>query len=204
MKKTSILALFAFVAVIAVAAEITALPPPQREGGTAFFTLLNGRRSQRRFTDAALTPQQLSTLLWAGFGESGKGGKRTAPTAANRQEFTLYAILADGAYKYLPQTNELEKITGEDLRPLAAGNVTAPAYILIVADMKRAASSEYAAIDSGYISQNLYLAADALKLGSCALGSFRRNQENVAKLAAKLKFGPNDKALLSQAVGNVK
>ena len=70
--------------------------------------------------------------------------------------------------------------------------------------MKRAASPEYAAIDSGYISQNLYLAADALKLGSCALGSFRRNQENVAKLAAKLNFGPDDKALLSHAVGNVK
>ena len=59
--------------------------------------------------------------------------------------------------------------------------MTAPAYILIVADMKRAASEEYAAIDSGYISQNLYLAATAMKLGSCALGSFRRNAENVAK-----------------------
>jgi len=200
MKKT-LVCMFTGLTLAVVAAEVTQLPPPQREGGAAFFTLLNARRSQRRFTEAALTPQQLSTLLWAGFGESGAGGKRTAPTAANRQEFTLYAILADGAYKYLPKTNELEKITGEDLRPLAAGNVTAPAYILIVADMKRAASSEYAAIDAGYISQNLYLAADALQLGSCALGSFRRNQENVAKLAAKLKFGPDDKALLSQAIG---
>ena len=203
MKLTASL-LAALIAAAAVTAETVKLPAPQREGGDGLFTVLARRRSQRRFTDAPLTAEQLSTLLWAGFGESGAGGKRTAPTAANRQEFTLYAILADGAYKYLPQTNELEKITGEDLRPLAAGNVTAPAYILIVAAMKRAASSEYAAIDSGYISQNLYLAADALKLGSCALGSFRRNQENVAKLAAKLKFGPNDKALLSQAVGNVK
>ena len=204
MKKLLLLSFAVGFCAAGFAAETIALPAPQREGGAAFFTLLNGRRSQRRFTDAALTPQQLSTLLWAGFGESTASGKRTAPTAVNRQEFTLYAILADGAYKYLPKTNELEKITGEDLRPLAAGNVTAPAYILIVADMKRAASSEYAAIDSGYISQNLYLAAGALKLGSCALGSFRRDQENVAKLAAKLKFGPNDKALLSQAVGNVK
>ena len=198
---------FAAIAVLAaavVAAETLPLPKPQREGGEGFFTVLNNRRSQRRFTADPLTPQQLSTLLWAGFGESGTGGRRTAPTAVNRQEFTLYAILADGAYKYLPKTHELEKITGEDLRPLAAGNVTAPAYILIVADMKRAASSEYAAIDSGYISQNLYLAAGALKLGSCALGSFRRDQEGVAKLSAKLKFGPNDKALLSQAVGNLK
>ena len=194
----------AIVAIAAVAADITPLPAPQREGGEAFFTVLGRRRSQRRFTDAPLSAEQLSTLLWAGFGESGTGGKRTAPTAANRQEFTLYAVLADGAYKYLPKTNELEKITGEDLRPLAAGNVKAPAYILIVADLKRAASSEYAAIDAGYISQNLYLAADALKLGSCALGSFRRDKEKVAKLAAELKFGPNDKAFLSHAVGNVK
>ena len=204
MKKLLFSLAVALCAAVVAAAEVIQLPPPQREGGAAFFTLLNARRSQRRFIEEALTPQQLSTLLWAGFGESGAGGKRTAPTAVNRQEFTLYAILADGAYKYLPKTNELEKITGEDLRPLAKGNVTAPVYILIVADMKRAASSEYAAIDAGYISQNLYLAAGALQLGSCALGSFRRDNENVAKLAAKLKFGANDKALLSQAVGKLK
>ena len=172
----------------------------------------------RRGEDARSRARSRSTRVAAhrrhraeGRGGRGRGRRsplslhpRTAPTAANRQEFTLYAILADGAYKYMPKTNELEKISGEDLRPLAEGNVKAPAYILIVADMKRAASSEYAAIDAGYISQNLYLAADALKLGSCALGSFRRNQDNIAKLAAKLKFGPNDKALLSHAVGTPK
>ena len=204
MRKSTLILVAALIAATGVAAEIVQLPPPRREGGEGFFTVLNRRRSRRIFTDEALSQQQLSTLLWAGFGVSGKADRRTAPTAVNRREFTLYAILADGAYKYLPQTNQLEKITGEDLRPLAAGNVTAPAYILIVADTKRAASAEYAAIDSGYISQNLYLAAEALGLGSCALGSFRRDAANAAKLAEKLKLGENDRAMLSQAVGKLK
>ena len=204
MSKSILSVIAAVFAVTVFAGETVKLPPPQRAGGEGFFTVLNERRSLRRFTDEALTPQELSTLLWAGFGISDERGRRTAPTAVNKREFTLYAILADGAYKYLPKTNELEKVCSEDLRPLAAGNVKAPAYILIVADLKRAASDEYAAIDSGYISQNLDLAATAMKLGSCALGSFRRDADNVAKLKAALGLGEKDYPILSQAVGHLK
>ena len=204
MFKSTLAVLAAVFAATLFAGETVKLPPPQRQGGEGFFTVLNERRSLRRFADEALTPQELSTLLWAGFGISGSKDRRTAPTAVNKREFTLYAILADGAYKYLPGSNEIEKVSGEDLRPFAKGNVTAPAYILIVADLKRAASREYAAIDSGYISQNLYLAATALKMGSCALGSFRRDAANVEKLKAALGLGEKDYPILSQAVGKLK
>ena len=204
MQKSVAVLFAAALAATVFAADIVKLPEPQREGGAGLFTVLNRRRSVRRYSAENLSQQELSNLLWAGFGISGKKEKRTAPTAVNRQEFTLYAILADGAYKYIPQENGLEKITAEDLRPLAAGNVTAPAYILIVADMKKAASAEYAAIDSGYISQNLYLAATAQGLGSCALGSFKRKAENVAQLKAALKLADHENPILSQAVGKLK
>jgi len=204
MSKYVLSVIAAVFAVTVFAGETVKLPPPQKTGGDGFFAVLNERRSLRKFTDATVTPQELSTLLWAGFGVSGSKDRRTAPTAVNKREFTLYAILADGAYKYLPKTNELEKVSSEDLRKFAQGNVKAPAYILIVADLKRAASAEYAAIDSGYISQNLYLAATALKMGSCALGSFRRDADNVAKLKAALGLGEQDYPILSQAVGHVK
>ena len=204
MFKSILSVLAAVFAVTVFSGETIKLPPPQTAGGEGFFTVLNERRSIRKFADEALSSQELSNLLWAGFGVSGTKDRRTAPTAVNRREFTLYAILADGAYKYLPKTNELEKVCGEDLRPFAQGNVKAPAYILIVADLKRAASAEYAAIDSGYISQNLYLAATAMKMGSCALGSFRRNGDNVKKLKAALGLGEQDYPILSQAVGKLK
>ena len=204
MQKSAAVLFAAVLAASVFAADIVKLPPPQREGGTGVFTVLNRRRSVRRYSEENLSQQDLSNLLWAGFGISGTKDKRTAPTAVNRREFTLFAILSDGAYKYIPQENGLEKITAEDLRPLAAGNVTAPAYILIVADMKKAANAEYAAIDSGYISQNLYLAATAQGLGSCALGSFKRDAGNLAKLTAALKLGENEKPILSQAVGKLK
>ena len=202
-KSVAVLFTAAFAATV-FAADIVKLPAPQREGGAGLFTVLNQRRSVRRYSEENLSQQELSNMLWAGFGISGTKDKRTAPTAVNRREFTLYAILADGAYKYIPQENGLEKITSEDLRSLAAGNVTAPAYILIVADMKKAASSEYAAIDTGYISQNLYLAATAQGLGSCAIGSFKRDADNVFKLSTALKLGENEKPILSQSVGKLK
>ena len=191
-------------AICAVSAETIKLPSPQKEGGTAFFTALAQRRSVRSYAMKPLSAEELSTLLWAGFGVSGAGDRRTAPTAVNRREFTLYAILDNGAYKYLPQDNELEKVCAEDLRSLTAGNVTAPAYILIVADLKRAANAEYAAIDTGYISQNLYLAATALKLGSCALGGFRRNEAGMATLRTKLGLADDQRIMLGQAVGQIK
>jgi SagB-type dehydrogenase family enzyme len=201
MSKSLSLVLAAVFAVGVFAAEKYPLEPPQKTGGEGFFTVLAQRRSIRKFSEVPLSVSEISTLLWAGFGISGDKDRRTAPTAANRREFTLYAIFPEGAYKYLPESNEVERVSTEDLRPLAAGNVTAPGYILIVADLKRAASEEYAAIDSGYISQNLYLAATAMKLGSCALGSFRRNEENVAKLKSALGLAEHEKPILSQAVG---
>ena len=203
MFKSSFSVLTAVFAVTVFAGETIKLPPPQTAGGEGFFTVLNERRSLRKFTDEALSSQELSTLLWAGFGISGSKDRRTAPTAVNRREFTLYAILPCGAFKYLPQTNEVEKVSSEDLRPLSGGNVTSRVYILIVADLKRAASPEYAAIDTGYISQNLYLAATAMKMGSCALGGFRRNEANLAKLRAALGLAEHEKIMLSQAVGQI-
>ena len=203
MSKSVLSVLAAAFAAAAFAAETIKLPPPQKSGGEGIFSVLAARRSIRRYKMEALSPQELSNLLWAGFGVTGSRDRRTAPTAVNRRELTLYAILADGAYKYLPQTNELEKVSGEDLRQYAAGNVSAPAYILIVADLKRAANEEYAAIDTGYVSQNLYLAATSLKLGSCALGGFRRSEVNVAKLKAALGLAEHEKIMLGQAVGHV-
>jgi len=204
MSKT-LLSLFAAALCCTVfAGETIKLPPPQKEGGTAFFTVLAQRRSIRSYAMEQLSPQELSTLLWAGFGISGAGDRRTAPTAVNRREFTLYALLESGAYKYLPKDNELEKVCAEDLRKFAGGNVTAPVYILLVADLKRAANAEYAAIDTGYISQNLYLAATSMKMGSCALGGFRRNEVGMAALRTKLNLADDQKIMLSQAVGKIK
>ena len=204
MSKSVFSVLAAVFAAGVFAAETIKLPPPQKTGGEGVFSVLAARRSIRKYKMAArISAEELSTLLWAGFGVSGDDDRRTAPTAVNRREFTLYAIMPCGAYKYLPQTNEVEKVSSEDLRPLSGGNVTAHAYILIVADLTRAANPEYAAIDTGFISQNLYLAATSLKMGSCALGGFRRNEANLAKLRAALGLAEHEKIMLSQAIGHI-
>ena len=73
------------------AADSTArmeLPAPDKTGGMPLMQALAQRRSIKTgFSGAALSPQQLSDLLWASWGVNRDGGRRTAPTAMNRQSF---------------------------------------------------------------------------------------------------------------------
>ena len=204
MLKSGMFMFAASFAAAAAAGDAIRLPPPQRDGGIGVFSALNRRQSSRNFSGSSLSEQELSNLLWAGFGINRADGRRTAPSAVNRQEYTLYAILAGGAFRYLPESGSMEKLSDEDLRPLVSGNVSAPAYILLVADMEKTAGSEYAAMDAGYISQNIYLAATAQNLGSCAIGSFKRSDADLAALRTKLKLTAAARPMLSQAVGKLK
>ena len=60
--------------------EIT-LPPPVKTGGMPLMDALTQRRTVRAFKPDALPDQLLSDLLYAAFGISEPGGKRTVPTA---------------------------------------------------------------------------------------------------------------------------
>ena len=69
------------------------LPEPQLEGGRPLMQALKERRSLRRFGPQSLPLPVLSNLLWAALGINRvKQGKRTAPTARNRQEIDIYIL----------------------------------------------------------------------------------------------------------------
>lgn len=57
----------------------------------------------RRATNRAMDPEkslsarQLSDLLWAAWGVNREDGRRTAPSALNRQEIDLYVVGREGA-----------------------------------------------------------------------------------------------------------
>ena len=93
-----------------------------------------------------------------------------------------------------------EQLKNKDLRK-NCGNFEAPIYLILVADMKKAASEHFAKIDTGYVSMNIYLACGALNLGTCAIGSFDRNKAAYATLLKELNFSKDMRVLLTHCVG---
>ena len=115
------------------------LNQPNVKRGLPVMTALQKRQSTREYADKKLELQDLSDLLWAAAGiNRPESGKRTSPTAMNKQEIDVYVCLQEGAYLYHPKANSLEPVTKEDLRPAVGGGqgfvATAPVCLVMVAD----------------------------------------------------------------------
>ena len=178
------------------------LPAPQKNGGMPLMQALSERSTKRVYSSTDLSNQQISDLLWSANGVNRANGKRTAPSAINRQEIELYLLTAKGVYKYDAAANVLNEVKKGDYRKWA-GKFATPVYVVLVADMKKAASAHYAKIDSGYVSQNIYLYCASAGLGTCAIGSFDRIKDSGKgkKLCDALKLDANQVILLTHSVG---
>ncbi len=213
-KKTIIAAVLAAACAAAVWADSdpVELPPPATSGGVALADALSARATHREFSGEALSQQQLSDLLWAANGINRPDvSKRTAPTAVNRQEIDVYACFADGAYLYDAHANVLKKVSDEDLRPytgrMNAGAenfaLAAPLAIVYVADFARQAMQDrpmdalrYAAVDCGFIGQNVYLHCAANGLSTVFLGMI-----DAPAIAKALGLPATSTAMFAQTVG---
>ena len=82
------------------AGETVRLPEPDRIGGMPLMQALAERRSIRNFSTEAPDEVTLGGLLWAAWGENRRDGRRTAPSALNRQALKLYVGKADGIWLY--------------------------------------------------------------------------------------------------------
>ncbi len=173
------------------------LPQPDTEGRTPVEEAIASRRSRRRFTTAALSIEQLAQLLWSAQGVTGEAGRRAAPSAgATYPMEVLVAVgegtvgdLSAGVYHYLPARHALEPVVEGDVRRQAATAAlgqdfvaAAPAVLLIAADYERTRprygerAGRYVEMEAGHVGQNVYLQAEALGLGTVAVGAFRDEQ----------------------------
>jgi len=176
------------------------LPAPHKTGGMPLMEALAKRSTARSFAPRELSNQQLSDLLWAGFGINRVDGKRTAPSARNGQELELYVVLKKGTFVYDAEKNFLRQIAAEDLRSLII-RFEAPVILLFVADLSKRGESgnkrkDVAAVDSGFISENIYLYCAAEGLATGYRGSF-----DSALLAPKLNLKPDQEIIAVQPVG---
>lgn len=188
---------------LVLAQDIT-LPTPRKTGGMPLMEALAKRSSGRAYDSAReLSPQQLSDLLWAGFGLNRADGRRTAPSASNKQENDIYLETKQGTYVYDAQKNVLRQTGTEDLRQFMNG-VQAPVVLVYVADLaKRGAGGDerknVAAIDSGFIAQNVYLYCASEGLSTVYRGGFDR-----AALKPKMNLKPDQEIIAIQPVGYAK
>jgi SagB-type dehydrogenase family enzyme len=166
--------------------------------------VLKDRKSNREFASDTLSPQTLSNLLWAAFGINRPDGRRTAPSAMNWQEISVYVATSAGVYVYDAKSNALHQVLAGDFRA-ATGTQSfvkdAAVNLVYVSDLSKtdgAGSGEaemYTAADVGFIAQNVYLYCASEGLATVVRGSVDK-----PALAKILNLQSQQKIILAQSV----
>jgi len=190
------------------------LVPPSAQGLDADFSdasmtlqeLLRLRCSSREFDTRALPLYTLSRLLWAACGINRPAeGKRTVPSARDEQAISVYVAQSDGLYLFEPSDLVLRKTSTADLRGATGMQdfaATAPLNLVYVASLlphDEVSDEEQlfmAAMDTGFISENVYLFCAAEGLATVVRGWIDR-----PALAAQMGLGPRHHIIAAQTVG---
>jgi SagB-type dehydrogenase family enzyme len=185
------------------------LPAPSWEPAAPVLQLLKARHSAREFSQHPLTAEVLSALIWSAFGINRReAGGRTAPSAHDWQEIELFAVLADGAYRYDAHGHVLHLVKTGDLR--AATGVqdfvaAAPLNLVYVADFSKMSDATdeqrtfFAAADAAVIAQNVYLFCACTNLATVVRGLIDRR-----RLASALGLSRHERIALAQTVGHAR
>jgi SagB-type dehydrogenase family enzyme len=179
---------------------------------------LANRRSYRDFQDKAITEIQLMQILWAAYGFTSPDGLRTTPSAGATYPLEIYAVvgnvegLAPGVYRYISGGHQIVRIVSKDVRhelcQAALGQrmvAEAPVSVFFSAVFDRTTKrygkrgDKYVYMEVGHSAQNVYLQAEALGLGTCAIGAFTDN--SVKKI---LNLPDNEEPLYLMPVGYCK
>jgi SagB-type dehydrogenase family enzyme len=182
------------------------------------------RRSRREFSSDPMSLDELSFILWATQGIRGNPTKvhalRTVPSAGCRHALETYIAafrvegLTKALYRYLPMSHQLTLLGEKDgLEGLVAEAAAFQAFagesaftLIWTAIPYRMewryglASFKLIALDAGHVCQNLYLACETIKAGTCAIAVY--DQE---KLDALLGVdGDKEFAIYMAPVGKIR
>ena len=167
------------------------LPALNKSGGMPLMQALNARRSTKtNYSGAALSAQQLSDLLWATWGVNREDGRRTAPTAMNRQDVRVYVALENGVWQY-DAGHALIKVLDGDWRSQMGGGSLTLLYAIPQAN-------EWGGAHVGSLYQNA-----ALYCASAGLSNFV-HVSGLHALDGKLPLPEGWKVYIIQTVGLLK
>jgi SagB-type dehydrogenase family enzyme len=167
------------------------------------------------FQDKAISEVQLMQILWATYGFTSLDGLRTTPSAGGTYPLEVYAVVGNaegiepGVYRYISSGHQIVKIVSGDVRrelcKAALGQsmvAEAPVSVFFSAVLDRTTKSygkrgvKYVYMEIGHAAQNVYLQAEALGLGTCAIGAFTDN--SVKKI---LNIDENEEPLYLMPIG---
>jgi SagB-type dehydrogenase family enzyme len=185
-------------------APVFQLPDPQRcpVSEISLREAIEARRSVRRYASTPLTMAELSYLLWCTQGVKEVIGQsatlRTAPSAGARHALETYVLanrvtgLAPGLYRFLALEHKLAQSRTE---PAIAGQITAACFGQSFVKASAATfiwvavpyrmnwrygerGYRYLHLDAGHACQNLYLSAESIDCGVCAIAAYDDDQLN--------------------------
>ena len=180
------------------------LPPPTdlQLGGKTLIEVINGRKSLRQYSDMALSLEELSYLLWCTQGvkkiKPGVATLRTVPSAGARHAFGTYLLinkvdgLNPGLYRFMALEHKLIEVNLEpDIVDKAVAGCGGQSFVgssaatfMWVANVERMKwkydmrGYRYLHLDAGHVCQNLYLAAESIDCGVCAIAAFDDDEIN--------------------------
>ena len=181
------------------------LPEPKLPGTEQYDLpgLLERRRSLREYSTQPISLAELSFLLWATQGVREVTDRpatiRPVPSAGARHAFETYLLinrvgaLEPGVYRYVALEHALieldlpaEAATGiasscRNSKPLCETSAVTFIWVAVTERMTwkySERSFRFLHLDAGHVCQNLYLAADTISSGVCAIGGFNDEEIN--------------------------
>ncbi len=182
-------------------ADETVIALPGRDtwgdiGKAELLSCIENRESRRTFSDESLSQKELSYLLWTTQGIRRGIGPGTAlrnvPSAGCRHAFETYLAvfnvegLNKGIYRYSPsehgliflsEPEEIEAAVADAALGQKFCGTSAVTFFWTVIPYRMEwrygpAAHRVIPIDVGHVCQNLYLAAESIKCGTCAVGAY--------------------------------
>ncbi len=185
------------------------LPKPDYKGKMSVEEAIYKRHSVREYSKNPLSLKEISQLLWAANGiniDGITGATRSFPSAGGLYPLDVYLVvfnvkeLEKGLYKYLPYKNKLSLVFAGNLKSAlyeasyyqemfnsaAAVIVYAYDYNKIRQRYGERGVIRYSHMDIGHSAENVYLQAEALGIGTVAVGAFNdKKMEKVLNIKDK-------------------
>lgn len=176
--------------------------PPSKLNKDVMFAFQN-RKSAEKFTEKVVTQKEIGNILWAANGVNRpENAHRTAPSALNQQDVSLYVFDKQNVYLYDAATHSMSLIVKGDHRGLFTERMKTPVIILLVSDVSKftygTAENQRmtGAMDAGIVSQNISIYCAGAGIDTRVRASM--DKEGLQKL---LKLSEKQIPMLNHAVG---
>lgn len=189
-----------------IGARITNLPDGKSIGpvNVNFTELVDQRETLRNYADTPLSLEELTYLLWGTQGVKSVTekpvSKRTVPSAGSRHAFETYLLvnrvdgLEPGLYRYLAVEHKLVKLDApEEITDILTEAClkqphvkhSAVTFFWVAVPLRMIwrycqRGYRYMYLDAGHVCQNLYLLAESIQCGVCAIAAYDDDLVNQA------------------------